>query len=145
MKTDDKTLAIIREINKQKAEISKIEKPSWKTNCSFSYTEGGTPFNLNVVADVSKLVSMAAFLINSENAYEEAKSRLDVSDAPAFSWLGFSIQDWLADIKARIDKVQIVSKKKKLEALEARASAIISPEKRAELELEAIMNDFGSM
>lgn len=38
----------------------------------------------------------------------------------------------------RIMKIQIASEKEKLESLETRLNKIISPEKRAELELEAI-------
>ena len=53
-------------------------------------------------------------------------------------WNGFSVNDWIDDIKTRINKVQIASKKVKLEHLESRLNAIISPELRAEMELEAI-------
>lgn len=36
-KTDEKTPALIKDINQKKDEIAKLEKPNWKTNCSFSY------------------------------------------------------------------------------------------------------------
>ncbi len=44
----------------------------------------------------------------------------------------------MEDIKTRINKIQIVSKRKKLEELEARLNSIISPSLKAEMEVDAI-------
>lgn len=62
---------------------------------------------------------------------------------PGFVYLGSPVEDWLADIKARIAKVKIGEKRKKLEDLEKRLNAIVSPELRAQLELEAIEKALG--
>ena len=142
-KTDQKTLDLIKEVKRRKEEISKIEKPNWITNCSFSYNEGSASrVNIHVEASVKNLVSMAAFLRDREHSYDETAKVMGV-DAPAFTWDGFTVADWVEDIKSRINKVQIASKKKSLEALEERLNAIISPELRAELELEAIAGELG--
>jgi hypothetical protein len=143
-KTDQKTLDLINEVKKRKEEISKIEKPSWITNCTFCYIEGNLTgsINIHVQTNVMTLVKIAAFLLNQERTYEAAATAMGV-EAPAFTWDGFKVADWIEDIKARINKVQIVSKKTKLEELEARLNKIISPELRAELELEAIAGELG--
>lgn len=143
MSTDEKTLALIKEVNRQKAEISKIEKPNYKTNLSFTFVEGGAPLNLNVIVDIGSLLRMASFVKSAEEAYNRTKEALNV-EGPDFSWLGYSASDWMSDFKAKIDKAQVSSKKKKLEQLENRLNAIISPEMRAQLELEAIMNELGA-
>lgn len=141
--TDQLTLNLIQEVKKQKEEIAKAEKPNWITNCSFSYTEKpNDATNIHVEANIRNLVCIAAFLKERERAYKEAAETLGV-DAPAFTWGGFSVNDWLEDLKMRINKIQIASKRKKLEALEARLNAIISPELRAKMELEAIANELG--
>jgi len=44
----------------------------------------------------------------------------------------------VADVKTRIGKVSIHKKKRQLEALETRLEKIVSPELRAEMELQAI-------
>jgi len=44
----------------------------------------------------------------------------------------------VADVKTRIGKVSIDKKKRQLEALETRLEKIVSPELRAEMELQAI-------
>lgn len=138
-KMDEKTLSLIKEVNKRKAEIASLERPNWKTNCSFSYIEDKIvyPINIHVESSVMKLVSMAGFLVERKNAYKEAEKFLGL-EAPEFSWMGFSVEDWISDIKTRIDKIQIADKRKKLDTLESRLNQIVSPELRAKLELEAI-------
>lgn len=139
-KTDDKTLELIKEVKRQKDEIAKIEKPNWTTNLSFTYIEGkmNDAVNIHVESNVKNLIGMAAFLMDKEASYEKAAIVLGVVEAPKFTWNGFSVEDWNKDIKMRIQKIQIATKKKKLESLESRLNAIITPEKRRELELQAI-------
>jgi hypothetical protein len=140
--TDKKTLDLIKDVQRKKAEISKIEKPNWKTNCAFVYVEGrlNDAINIHVESDVRNLIKMASFIIEKERFYDIACKELNV-EAPEFLWNGFSKQDWLDDIKSRIDKIQIGKKRTKLESLESRLNAIISPELRVELELQAIMDE----
>ena len=145
-KTDQKTLDLIKEIKRRKDEIAKISKPSWLTNCNFSYSSGGGPLrgdviNLQVEANVKNLISIAAFLQEKEESYNRIAKLLEVEDVPDFTWDGFSVAAWITDIKSRINKVQIGEKKKKLEALEARARSVISPELQRELEIAAIMDE----
>lgn len=142
-KNDEKALSLIKEINKRKDEIAKIEKPQWKTNCTFSYVEEFKgSYNLQVVTDVKLLVLMAAEIKMYEETYLKTASLLGV-EAPPFTWNGFSADDWMSDIKSRINKIQISTKKKQLEMLEAKANQIISAELRAELELQAISKELG--
>jgi len=138
-KADKKTLDLIKEVKRRKEEISKAERPNWKTNCSFSPTNGrqNDAINLHVTKDVQTLVSCAALLREQERAYNEAATDLSV-DAPEFTWGGFPVSEWLDDIKTRINKTQIATKKSQLEKLETRLNAIISPELRRDMELEAI-------
>lgn len=142
--TDQTTLTLINEVKTRKAEIARSERPTYKTTCAFSYDEGkaGSAVNLQVEANVGKLIQIAAFLIQREQAYADAAQRLAVESPPAFEWGGYPVSDWFNDIRTRIGKIQIGEKRKKLEALEARLNAIISPELRAKMELEAIAAEF---
>lgn len=142
--SDQLTLNLINEVKIRKAEIAKIlAKPSYITNCTFSYNEGtlNGAINIHVENDVRKLVSIGAFLKGQASHYEETAKELGVEEAPKFTWGGFSVDEWLADLKTRLSKVQVAKKQKKLEALEARLNAIISPELRAQMELEAIASE----
>ncbi len=146
MKTDKKTLELIQLVKKQKAEIAKLEKPSYKTNCSFSYIDGkqSDAVNIHAEADVKKLICFAAFLIEKENSYKATAKLLGVEATPEFTWSGYTTAEWVEDLKTRIAKVQITSKRKKLEVLEERLNKIVSPELRAEIELDAISGELGS-
>lgn len=139
---DQKTLDLIAEIKRRKAEISKSERPNYRTNCTFGYEEkSSNTINLQTLTDVKTLIQIASFLQDREESYKKTVALLEVEAAPDFTWSGFMVKEWLEDIKARINKVQIGTKKKQLEALEARAKLIISPELQREMELEAIANE----
>jgi hypothetical protein len=145
-KTDQKTLDLIKEVARRKKEIAQTEKYHYVTNCSFSYIEGSATnvVNLHVEKDIKKLISITAFLVERKKSYIDAwLNVLRLVGAPDFTWEGFTVEDWISDIKARIAKVQISSKKKSLDKLESRLNAIISPELRAELELQAIADELG--
>lgn len=144
--TDKKTLELIAQVKAKRAAIAKAEKPSYKTNCSFSYIEGnrGTAINIHVETDLKKLILIAAFLTERNGSYQNVALKiLGVDKPPDFTWDGFTVDEWVGDIKQRIAKIQISTEKKKLEGLEERLNKIISPEKRAELELEAIAAELG--
>lgn len=140
--TDEKTLKMIEQVAKQKKEIEKAERPNWITTCSFSYTENpAQATNLHIEQNVRNLILIAAFLGEKELSYNAASQALGIDDPPKFTWQGYSSFEWYEDIKTRVNKIQIGAKKKKLEALETRLNAIISPDLRAQLELEAIERD----
>lgn len=139
---DTKTLQLIAEVKKQKSEIARADRPTWRTNCSFSQNEGSSQtVNLQVESDVRRLIQIAAFIEQKHVGYALAASSLSVESPPQFAWGGFSLEDWLEDIKTRLMKIQISAKRRKLEVLEERLNSIISPELRAQIELEAIASE----
>jgi hypothetical protein len=135
--TDKKVQELFQIVQKKKAEISKLDKPNWMTNCSFSYSRNSNDrINIQTVSDVDELVNMLAFLIEKTKSHHEANFTLETT--VPFKWMGFSFEDWKSDLQTRVNKIQIGSKKKELENLESRLNALISPELKAKLELDAI-------
>lgn len=135
----DKTVQdLFAVIQKKKEVIAKAEKPNWKTNCSFGYIKDSPTgrVNLQVLNDVQELIHILGFLIEKEKAFAEAAKFLDV-DAK-FDWFGYTLDEWREDVQTRVNKIQIIDKKKTLEKLEARLNSLISPEFRAEMELAEI-------
>jgi molybdenum-dependent DNA-binding transcriptional regulator ModE len=55
-----------------------------------------------------------------------------------FTWLGFSVDEWKEDFQTRVNQISVQEKRKELAELESRLNAIISPELKAQMELEAI-------
>ena len=124
-------------VQEKKAEISKAERPNWLTNCSFRYNKNSSEStNLQVCVDINELVSILAFVKEKSNSFNEAAKELGVKNE--FNWFGFTYDEWKSDIKTRIIKIQITTKKKELELLEARLDKLISPELKAKLEIDEI-------
>lgn len=139
---DATTMLLIAEVKKRKEEIVGLEKPNYKTNCSFSYSENSRDsINLHTECVDRNLIMMVGFLVQKQESYNKGILELDLSEAPNFTWHGFSVADWIHDIKLRLGKIQIASKRKQLESIQARLDAIISPEAKATMELEAIKNE----
>jgi len=140
--TDNKTLELIKEVRRRKDEIASAERPQYITNCNFSYSENGANIiNIHVEANVGNLIRIGAFLLERTSQYDEAATKLGVIDPPLFTWAGYSVKDWFSDLKSRLAKVQIAAKRRKLEELETRLNSIVSPELRAQMELEAIAEE----
>jgi len=139
--TDKKVQALISLVNSRRDEIKKASKPNWVTNCSFRYSEDRAEgFNVQVESNISKLVHALAFLKTREGAFDEAASELG-ADKVKFDWLGSSTEDWTTDFQTRIMKLNISKKKKELALLESRLDKIISPELKAQLEIDAITKE----
>ena len=92
-KTDEVTLKLLAEIEKQKVEIASAEKPNWSTPCSFRNTDG-TTYNLHVEANVGTLIGLYARVSEEERAYKEAAEDLGLKEYPEFRFSGSSAKDW---------------------------------------------------
>ena len=131
---------LFAKVQEKKAEITKLERPNWKTNQSFGFIKNSAErVNLQVTNDVRVVAEILAFLIDRKNSFEKACDELGVK--LKFEWMNYSFEDWSADLKTRAAKIEIGKKKADLEKLENRLNALISPELKAQLELEAIMKE----
>jgi hypothetical protein len=79
---------------------------------------------------------MFAFLIDRKDKSESAAKELGVDYN--FTWLGFSVDEWKEDFQTRVNQISVQEKRKELAELESRLNAIISPELKAQMELDAI-------
>lgn len=93
--------------------------------------------NIQTVSDINILVDICAFLQNKEQAFNRARETLQVD--VEFSYMGYSVQDWITDLKTRIDFISINTEKKELAALEARIDKLVTNDQRREIELEEIL------
>ncbi len=141
-KSDEQVKKLFEIVAKKKKEIQEVESPKWRTNCVFNwtrYTGSTNKTTINAENSIDKLVDVYEFVAAKEKSWNWAASQLGVTKK--FDWGGYSVADWQHDIQLRINKIQIAQKKKELETLESRLSAVLSPELKAELELEAIAKE----
>lgn len=136
--TDDKVKELFLLVQSKKLEIEKAEKPCWETSCNFGYSASSAHDRVDVrtVTDVRKLVDMYSFLLDRKEKSEKAAEELGVKYE--FTWLGFKNEEWKNDFLTRISQITIQEKRKELSTVEARLNSIISPELKAQMELEEI-------
>lgn len=140
---DDKVRGLFDILQKQKEKVEQAEqetKQSWKTKCSISIpTLSPTPINIQT-ANQSLVLSIGASLLTYQQATAEAAKRLGL-DEDVSEYNGASIDDWFADLKKRVAVIGITEKRKSLVELEKRLDAIVSPEQRRQMELEALTKE----
>lgn len=134
---DEMVNKLFAKLQEKKKLIESLEKPRWKTNFSFGYNaDSSNRINLQIVSDTDKLVEMAAFLLDKARSHKEASDLLEVKSE--FKWLGFTLEEWMSDIKTRANKINIEARKKELKQLEEKLNGLVSPEQRRLMDLEAV-------
>jgi hypothetical protein len=136
--TDEKVKTLFESVQEKKLAIEKAERPCWLTAGNFGYSANSAHDRINIqtLTDVRKVVEMFAFLIDRKEKSENAAKELGVDYK--FTWLGFSVDEWKNDFQTRVNQISIQEKRKELAEIESRLNAIISPELKAQMELEAI-------
>lgn len=138
---DAKITELFGVLNKKKEQVAEAENSAqkkWITNCSFPSVFGTTqPINIQTQTE-SALVELLSDLLIHRDYQTKAATLLGVSNAVA-TWGGFPIDAWIEDFKTRVAKIQLADRKKELLQLEKRLDAIVSPEQRRAMELEAIV------
>lgn len=138
---DDKISELFAVLTKQKQEVAEAVAASqrkWKTTCSFYTADASHPMNIQTLADKAVMQYVAELLAKEEYMTKAYKLMDDKWDRKVH---GFLVEDWLDDFKTRLAKIQLVSKQEKLNKLEARLDAIVSPEQRRMLEVEALTKE----
>lgn len=136
--TDEKVKELFNLVQEKKLAIEKAERPCWQTSGTFGYSANSAHdrTNIQTLTDTRKLVDMLAFLIERKEKTEKAAEELGVKYS--FTWLGFTVDEWKSDFQTRVNQISIQEKRKELAEIEARLNAIISPELRAQMELDAL-------
>lgn len=136
--TDEKIKELFQIVQEKKLAIEKAERPCWKTSGNFGFSANSAHDRSNVftITDVRKLVEMLSFLNERKEKSEGAAQELGVEFN--FTWLGFTVDEWKSDFQTRVNQISIIEKRKELKECEARLNLVLSPELRAEMEVDAI-------
>ena len=142
--TDEKVKELFAKVQEKKLAIEKAERPCWNTSGQFGFSANSAHDRVNVqtLTDSRKLVEMLAFLNDRKKNIDSAAEELGL-DKKGFTWLGFTLDEWKSDFLTRVSQLSIQEKRKELNELEARLNTIISPELRAQMELEEISKLLG--
>ena len=135
---DDKIAQLFGVLTNQQNAVKEAEKEtkaSWKTNCAF-LTASINPTNVQTASEVI-LVKLHAEM-SATQAFRNKSAEI-LGCTTTDDWYGYSYDDWTHDFKKRIAIINLKAKKDSLAALEKRLDAIVSPDQRRALELQAIM------
>ena len=134
---DQRVQALFDQLATKKEVVAKAEKPVYVTGGQFRFSEDvSRSIDITTVRDERKLVEILTFLKERSSKYAEASA--DLGCEVKFTWLGFTVEEWTADLKTRVNILQISKRKAELVELEARLNAIVSPELRRQMELAAL-------
>lgn len=138
---DQKVRELYDIIQSKKAQIAKMERPSYKTNLSYVINEcvDNVRINLQVVNDVNVLVKLLAQMNILRVEYENLC--FDLGLKSDFKYCDFSYDDWKHDITSMINKINIKKEKDDLATKEAKLNTLISPEEKRRLDIEALSKE----
>ena len=136
--TDERVKELFDSVQEKKLAIEKAERPCWKTSGTFGFSANSAHDRAQIatLTDIRKIIEMYAFLIERKEKSELAAKELGVTYN--FTWLGHSVEEWKEDFQTRVNQISIQEKRKELAEIESRLNSIISPELKAQMELEAI-------
>ena len=125
---DDRIIVLKNEIEEQKKKIDKSKlKFIPETNCVLDLDE--KTYNLNAL-DYEGL----SVLLVKLNMYRISQEDLGFD----LNYSGYSIADWISDIKQKIEVLEIKSSIKHLDSMKANLDKLLSEDKATELKIDAI-------
>lgn len=128
-KNDEKILNLKKLVDEKRAKITNVRfVPT--TNCLIAID--GFSFNLNAL-DKDGLILILIKL----NMYKKSLEDLKISN---FKLSGYSIDDWMIDIKLKLDVIEQKDESNSLKQLEKKLEALLSTDKKIELEIGDIEN-----
>lgn len=132
---DQRILILKKQIESKKEKLNKSLRFSPITNCSIDVD--GVRFNIQVLPRL-ELISLMVKL----NSYMH--SAIDLNVINEYTISGYKVEDWIEDIKSRIDILSHKDEEKKLKAMEDKLHKLLSDGKKVELEIneiESILKD----
>ena len=128
---DSKIITLKNQIAEKRKQIDKIKKFTPITNCSIEVD--GIRSNIQVLTK-EQLIALVIKL----NSYVSSAKELELLDEYIIS--GYKAEDWIADIKSKLDIVSRKDEERKLKDMEEKLDRLLSNEKKTELEINEIEN-----
>lgn len=127
MNNDTKIMSLKESIAIKREKLDSIKRFSPRTNCIIELD--GVKSNIQVVG-LHDLILLASKIRLYEKSAKELGYELVIS--------GFKAEDWLADITSKLDLLTRKEEERKLIAMEEKLTALLSDDKKVELEINEI-------
>ena len=126
---DEKIIKLKAQIEEKRKQLDKITRFSPVTNCSIELDN--IRYNIQVL-NREQLITLMIKL----NAYKMSAENLELLDDCIIS--GYNVQDWISDIKSKLEIVSYKAEENKLKAMESKLHELLSNEKKTELAIDEI-------
>jgi hypothetical protein len=124
---DQKILKLQKQVEEKRAALVKAQKFSPITNCSIQFD--GERFNINALD-----IDSCTLLTVKVNALKMSSKDLAIEDSVKIS--GYSIDEWLTDLKAKLAFLNRKKEEDKLKKMESKLKELLSNDTKIEMELE---------
>ncbi len=135
-KNDDRILTLKKQIEDKKKELGKQPRFSPVTTCMFTYN--GNRVNIHTLTSVKDINAMLVYF----NIYVMSAENLGIN-CEDVCFDGFSVSEWMEDLRSKKAVVEYTSQKSQLAALEKKLDKLLSDDKKTELEIDAIADLLG--
>lgn len=126
---DKRILELKKQIEIKKEKLGKAARFNPVTNCNLTLDD--VRMNINVL-DKDQLTTLLIKL-NSNRLSAEDLGILD-----GYSISGYHVQDWITDIKSRLDSQNRLEEEKALKVMESKLVKMLSEGKKIEMEIDDI-------
>lgn len=127
-KNDDRIMQLKNQIAEKKAQLAnKTDKFAPKTNCLLVLDK--VTYNLHVEASALLLIKVNTIAMSAKNLGYDI-TELEIS--------GYSLDKWIDDIRSFLEVKAYREEKRKLDKLEQKLTALLSDDKKTELEIDSI-------
>jgi hypothetical protein len=133
-KNDDKIIKLKEQIAKKKEGLKGSSRFTPITNCNLVLDGSDQRVNLHTLNDANKITDVMVRL----NVLKMSADDLGVTDTYMVG--GYLLTEWLTDLKLKLKILDRKAEEKKLKAMEAKLTKLLSLEKQTELEIAEIEN-----
>lgn len=131
-KTNDDIILELRDkIDKKRNNLKNLRRFSPITNCIIELDKKN--HNIRVMNENDLMI-----LLIKLNSYKISYIDLSLAESCLFS--GFSLDDWISDIRQKLDYINKKNEQEKLKKMENKLKALLTNEKKVQLEVEELKN-----
>lgn len=128
----------------QKNKLKKVGDANFKTNGKFRYTPNvnGTVVDITSCKDIARLIELVSFLNSKKSGYDNAATKdLKLTEYPIFNWLGYAYEEWIEDVKLRVDIINYKDKFDALNKAERDLAGFMNEDTKADRLLDSLTKD----
>lgn len=135
-KNDERILELKKQIEEKKKELGKQPRFSPVTTCMFNHN--GNRINIHTLTSIKDINAILVYF----NMYVMSAEDMEIN-CEDIVFDGFTVTDWIEDLKSKKTVIEYTAKKEQLTILEKKLDKLLSDDKKTELEIDAIADLIG--